>query len=82
MEMKNLEYIQLHIGYTFENRGLLCQAFTRKSYTEENKNALHNEVLEFYGDKALDFIIMKKERLLWKRNWSMTFTTVPNSAPC
>lgn len=60
MEMKNLEYIQLHIGYTFKNRGLLCQAFTRKSYTEENKNALHNEVLEFYGDKALDFIVMKK----------------------
>lgn len=60
MEMTNLEYIQLHIGYTFKKRGLLCQAFTRKSYTEENKNALHNEVLEFYGDKALDFIIMKK----------------------
>lgn len=60
MEMKNLEYIQLHIGYTFKNRGLLCQAFTRKSYTEENKNALNNEVLEFYGDKALDFIVMKK----------------------
>jgi ribonuclease-3 len=60
MEMTNLEYIQLHIGYTFKNKGLLCQAFTRKSYTEENKNALHNEVLEFYGDKALDFIVMKK----------------------
>ncbi|MBQ9805097.1 MAG: hypothetical protein IJW49_01115 [Clostridia bacterium] len=60
MEMKNGEYIQLHIGYTFKNRGLLCQAFTRKSYTEKNKNALNNEVLEFYGDKALDFIVMKK----------------------
>ncbi len=60
MEMTNLEYIQLHIGYTFKNRGLLRQAFTRKSYTEENKNELHNEVLEFYGDKALEFIVMKK----------------------
>ena len=60
MEMTNLEYIQFHIGYTFKKKGLFCQAFTRKSYTEENKNALHNEVLEFYGDKALDFIIMKK----------------------
>lgn len=60
MEMTNWEYIQLHIGYTFKKRGLLCQAFTRKSYTEENKNALNNEVLEFYGDKALDFIVMKK----------------------
>ncbi|MBO5294345.1 MAG: hypothetical protein J6B71_03770 [Clostridia bacterium] len=60
MEMTNLEYIQFNIGYTFKKRGLLCQAFTRKSYSEENKNALHNEVLEFYGDKVLDFIIMKK----------------------
>lgn len=60
MEMTNLEYIQFHIGYTFKNKGLLCQAFTRRSYTEENKNALNNEVLEFYGDKALDFIVMKK----------------------
>ena len=60
MEMTNFEYIQFRIGYTFKNRGLLCQAFTRKSYTEENKNALNNEVLEFYGDKALDFIVMKK----------------------
>lgn len=60
MEMTNLEYIQLHIGYTFKKRGLLCQAFTRKSYTQENKNALNNEVLEFYGDKVLDFIVMKK----------------------
>ena len=52
--------IQAQIGYTFENLKLLCQAFTRKSYTEENKNALNNEVLEFYGDKALDFVVMKK----------------------
>lgn len=60
MEMTNFEYVQLRIGYTFKKKGLLCQAFTRKSYTEENKNALNNEVLEFYGDKVLDFIVMKK----------------------
>ena len=42
MEMTNLEYIQFNIGYTFKKRGLLCQAFTRKSYSEENKNALHS----------------------------------------
>ena len=60
MEMTKWEHIQASIGYTFKNVGLLVQAFTRKSYAEENKGALDNEVLEFYGDKALDFIIMKK----------------------
>lgn len=61
MEMTNLEYVQHQIGYVFRRKGLLCQAFTRKSYTEENNNALlNNEVLEFYGDKALDLIVMKK----------------------
>lgn len=60
MEMTNLQYIQLHIGYTFKNSSLLCQAFTRKSYTDENRSALNNEVLEFYGDKTLDFIVVKK----------------------
>ncbi|MBQ9796894.1 MAG: hypothetical protein IJW50_04160 [Clostridia bacterium] len=51
--------IQSKIGYHFSNIQLLCQAFTRKSYAEENPRAQHNEVLEFYGDKALDFIVMK-----------------------
>ena len=61
MEMTNLEYVQHQIGYVFRRKGLLCQAFTRRSYTEESNNAaLNNEVLEFYGDKALDLIVMKK----------------------
>lgn len=60
MEMTNLQEIQSELGYNFKNWKLLCQAFTRKSYTEENKDALNNEVLEFYGDKALEFIVMKK----------------------
>lgn len=51
--------IQSKIGYHFSNIQLLCQAFTRKSYAEENPQAQHNEVLEFYGDKALDFVVMK-----------------------
>ena len=60
MEMTKWEHIQASIGYTFKNVGLLVQAFTRKSYAEENRGVLDNEVLEFYGDKALDFIIMRK----------------------
>lgn len=60
MEMTNLERIQLRIGYEFKNRALICQAFTRKSFTDEHPQAQNNEVLEFYGDKVLDFIVMQK----------------------
>lgn len=52
--------IQSTLGYHFRNVKLLAQAFTRKSYTEENREVANNEVLEFYGDKALDFVVMKK----------------------
>ena len=45
---EHMKSIQERIGYVFKNPDLLKQAFTRKSYTEEHKNALHNEVLEFY----------------------------------
>lgn len=37
---------------------MLQQAFTRRSYTAENGGE-NNEVLEFIGDKALDFVIVK-----------------------
>ena len=60
MEMTRSRWIQDQIGYDFKHEGLLCQAFTRRSYTEENKNAPHNENLEFYGDRALEIVISKK----------------------
>lgn len=50
--------IQNKIGYHFKNPDLLEQAFIRRSYTEENGGE-NNEVLEFFGDKALDFIVVK-----------------------
>lgn len=58
MKEKNLEFIQDQIGYHFKNTDLLIQAFTRKSYVVEN-GGVDNEVLEFIGDKALDFAIIK-----------------------
>ena len=54
-----LEMIQGQIGYRFKNTALLQQAFVRRSYSKENGGE-NNEVLEFIGDKALDFIIVKK----------------------
>ena len=53
MEQVILEMIQGQIGYRFNNLDLLKQAFTRRSYSEENGGE-NNEVLEFIGDKALD----------------------------
>lgn len=60
MENDALNFVQEQIEYWFENEKLLRQAFTRKSYSEEHSGAYHNEVLEFYGDKVLDFIVTKK----------------------
>lgn len=58
MNKDELIFIQNHIDYQFNNPDLLVQAFTRSSYSEEN-GGCDNEVLEFIGDKALDFIVVK-----------------------
>lgn len=58
MEQKDLRFVQSQIGYTFNNLELLQQAFTRRSYSEENGGE-NNEVLEFIGDKVLDFFVVK-----------------------
>lgn len=54
-----LNKIQNKIHYYFKNEKLLQQAFTRKSYSAIN-GAADNEVLEFYGDRVLDFIVIKE----------------------
>lgn len=53
-----LTFVQHQIGYEFKNLDLLKQAFTRRSYTKENGGE-NNEVLEFLGDKVLDFVVVK-----------------------
>lgn len=63
MEEKVLTFIQDQIGYTFKNKYLLRQAFVRRSYSQESGGE-NNEVLEFIGDKALDFAVV---RLLAKK---------------
>lgn len=50
--------VQGQIGYNFKNINLLEQAFVRRSYTEEHGGE-NNEVLEFIGDRALDFVVVK-----------------------
>ena len=58
MEQNDLIFIQNQIGYPFNNLDLLQQAFTRRSYSEENGGE-NNEVLEFIGDKVLDLFVVK-----------------------
>lgn len=58
MEKNDFTFIQDQIAYNFKNLDLLQQAFVRRSYAQENGGE-DNEVLEFIGDKVLDFIIVK-----------------------
>lgn len=48
-----------NIGVIFKNKALLKQAFTHRSYINENKdsNLEHNERLEFLGDAVLELVI-------------------------
>lgn len=56
--MLELSTIEQTIGYVFDNKDLLQQAFVRKSYSEEH-GGQNNEVLEFIGDKALDLVVIR-----------------------
>ena len=59
---KQIKDIEEKIGYTFKNKDLLSSAFRRKSFTQELKdesNIPNNETLEFYGDSAINLIVVK-----------------------
>ncbi len=49
----NISKIEEIIGYRFQDRNLLVQAFTSKSFASENPSFVDNDVLEFYGDAEL-----------------------------
>ena len=59
LNREDIDYVQSIIDYHFKNDQLLVQAFIRKSFSQENQDIPNNEVLEFYGDKALDLYITK-----------------------
>lgn len=59
MDESTVKNIQNEIGYEFKNPRLLEQAFVRKSYANENPGIISNEVLEFYGDRALEMYVTK-----------------------
>ena len=55
--------IEKKIGYTFKDKSLLIQAFTRSSFCNEHRvrggrEIISNEVLEFFGDSVLSTAII------------------------
>ncbi len=59
MNRQTYDKITEIIDYEFDNPNLLEQAFTRRSFAQENRGVEDNEVLEFIGDKALDISVMR-----------------------
>lgn len=55
---EHIEEVESKINYCFDNKDLLLQAFTRSSYSTQYGGE-NNEVLEFIGDKVLDFYVVK-----------------------
>lgn len=57
--MADLSILEKNIGVSFENRSLLTEALTHRSYLNENPkwDVSHNERLEFLGDAVLELAI-------------------------
>lgn len=57
--MKDFTEFEEKIGVEFNDKGLLKQAFTHRSYLNEHPrmNIAHNERLEFLGDAVLELIV-------------------------
>jgi ribonuclease-3 len=55
----NLAVLEDKIGHRFQNRDILRQAITHKSFAHELEEdpSFHNESLEFLGDSVLGFLI-------------------------
>lgn len=65
LKEETIREIEEKIGYEFELKNLLVQAFIRRSFTNElpdydSFDIENNEVLELLGDKVLDYIVVKK----------------------
>jgi ribonuclease-3 len=57
--MKDFSIFEKKIGVNFKNKDLLTQAFTHRSYLNENPDFKldHNERLEFLGDAVMELIV-------------------------
>lgn len=57
--MSNFNQFEKKIGHSFKDSALLVQAFTHRSYLNENRHVAkeHNERLEFLGDAVLELAV-------------------------
>jgi len=57
--MKDFEVLEKKLGIKFKDKDLLKQAFTHRSYLNENPDFKldHNERLEFLGDAVIELIV-------------------------
>ena len=57
--MPDFKSFEKKISYKFKDQGLLQQAFTHRSYLNENRQPgrQHNERLEFLGDAVLELVV-------------------------
>jgi len=57
--MAHISAIEKQLGYVFQEKKLLCQAFTHRSYFNEHRDSCeeHNERLEFLGDSVLGLLV-------------------------
>ena len=57
--MNNFAEFEKTIGVTFKDKALLRQAFTHRSFLNENRSSVlaHNERLEFLGDAVLELSV-------------------------
>lgn len=58
---RNLETLEKTLGYSFNDRTLLIEALTHRSYHHENpeKAPSYNERLEFIGDSVLGLVVVE-----------------------
>lgn len=64
MAIFDIDGAEKAIGYVFNDKMLLRQCFTHASFAHEH-NQQHNEVLEFFGDAIMEFVVTEflyKER--------------------
>ena len=57
--MKDFSLLEKKLSIEFNNKDLLIQAFTHRSYLNENPSfrVFHNERLEFLGDAVLELVV-------------------------
>lgn len=62
MKKEIIDLIEKKLGFVFKNKNLLIQAFTRKSFAEEQKvkglDVQSNEQLEYFGDSVLNYLVV------------------------